>query len=79
MAEHRKQDRPLSTAARTILALVDDDTDQAVRVLAEASTSGGLGGLRDVALALGQFAANRTSAEDAPRLVELAMDQEATR
>lgn len=74
-----RQNQTVSRAARVVLALRDDDLDAAVRVLTEASTTGGLGALRDVALALAQMAADRISEESAAELVARSLDAEATR
>lgn len=64
-----KQDHTLSRAARVVLAMRDNDLDAAVRALTEASTTGGLTGLRDVTLVLGQMAADRISESTAADLV----------
>lgn len=71
----KRSDRTVTYAARTVLALVDDDVDSAVRVLTEASTTGGQIGLRDVALALAQFTATRTGPEEAQALAMLTVDR----
>ncbi|RPA20006.1 hypothetical protein [Gordonia sp. OPL2] len=74
-----RQNQTVSRAARVVLALRDDDLDAAVRVLTEASTTGGLGALRDVALALGQMTADRISEESVAELVARSLDAESTR
>ncbi|WP_238534698.1 hypothetical protein [Gordonia polyisoprenivorans] len=74
-----RQNQTVSRAARVVLALRDDDLDDAVRTLTEASTTGGLGGLRDLALTLGQMTADRISEEAAAELVARSLDAEATR
>ncbi len=74
-----RTDRTASTAARVIMALVDEDLDAAARVLAESYTTGGLGGLRNVALALGQMTADRLTPEAAADLVARHLDAEEAR
>lgn len=71
----KRQDRTISYAARIILGLKDGDLDSVHRVLTEASTTGGLGGLRDVTVALGQFAADRVTPDDAEGLALMAADR----
>ena len=74
-----RQNQTHSRAARVVLALRDDDLDAAVRTLTETSTAGGLGALRDVALALGQMTADRITEETAADLVARSLDAEAAR
>ncbi len=60
-------------ATRVILALVDEDTTAAMAAITE--TGDDPEALRHLALALGQFCANRTTPDDAAKLVQLAMDR----
>lgn len=74
-----KNDRTVSRAARVVLALKDDDLGAAVVALTETATSGGLGALRDVAVALGQMVADRLTPEAAADLVARHLDAEEAR
>lgn len=79
MAQNSKQDRTISRAARMVLALKDQNLEAAIVAVTEASTHRGLGGLRDLCLALAQLAADRMTADDAADLVREALDAEDAR
>lgn len=70
----KRTDRIAAYAARMVLAAKDEDLNALVRVTTEVTTTGGLVGLRDVAVALAQFAADRSTEDEAAAIALLAAD-----